>query len=257
MCSIRSSGQERAVAHLRAAVRSPVHAYLLVGPPGTGKRVGRPGLRRRPAVPTRGDAASATCAARALAEVHPDLVVVEREGAFLSIERAREIRRLAMRTPDRGRPQGAAAHRVPPGPGRGARLLKTIEEPPPSTVFVILADHVPPELVTIASRCVRIDFGPLGTALLAATLVAEGVAPDSPPTWPRPPAAGWTGPACWRRTRASPSGGRPGGRCRAASTAPARRWPSWPPSWSSCWRRPVPPRWRPATRPRRRRWRSG
>ena len=40
-------------------------------------------------------------------------------------------------------------------------LLKVVEEPPPSTVFVILADHVSPELVTIASRCVRIDFGPL------------------------------------------------------------------------------------------------
>ena len=31
-------GQERAVAQLRAAARAPVHAYLFVGPPGSGKR---------------------------------------------------------------------------------------------------------------------------------------------------------------------------------------------------------------------------
>jgi hypothetical protein len=31
-------GQERAATQLRAAVRAPVHAYLLVGPAGTGQR---------------------------------------------------------------------------------------------------------------------------------------------------------------------------------------------------------------------------
>jgi DNA polymerase-3 subunit delta' len=56
-------------------------------------------------------------------------------------------------------------------------LLKVLEEPPPSTVFVVLADHVPPELVTIASRCVRVDFGPLRADQVAAALVDEGVAP--------------------------------------------------------------------------------
>ena len=30
--------QEGALANLRAAVAAPVHAYLLVGPPGSGKR---------------------------------------------------------------------------------------------------------------------------------------------------------------------------------------------------------------------------
>ena len=43
----------------------------------------------------------------------------------------------------------------------GAILLKYVEEPPPSTFFVILAEDVPPELVTIASRSVRIDLGPV------------------------------------------------------------------------------------------------
>jgi DNA polymerase-3 subunit delta' len=54
-------------------------------------------------------------------------------------------------------------------------LLKSLEEPPESTVFVVLAEHVPPELVTIASRCVRIDFGAVPVDALVSVLVAEGV----------------------------------------------------------------------------------
>jgi len=57
-------------------------------------------------------------------------------------------------------------------------LLKTIEEPPASTVFVILAEGLPPELVTIASRCVQVLFPPLREADIAAALGADGVAPD-------------------------------------------------------------------------------
>jgi DNA polymerase-3 subunit delta' len=53
-------------------------------------------------------------------------------------------------------------------------LLKTIEEPPESTVFVVLADFVPSELVTIASRCVRIDVPAMPSGVLERLLVEEG-----------------------------------------------------------------------------------
>jgi DNA polymerase-3 subunit delta' len=56
--------------------------------------------------------------------------------------------------------------------------LKTLEEPPDSTVFIVIADQLTPELVTIASRCVRVDFGRLADDVIAAALVADGVAPD-------------------------------------------------------------------------------
>ena len=49
-----------------------------------------------------------------------------------------------------------------------------VEEPPPSTVFVMLADTVPPEIITIASRCVPVEFGPLPSLELERALVAEG-----------------------------------------------------------------------------------
>ena len=65
-------------------------------------------------------------------------------------------------------------------------LLKIIEEPPPSTVFVLLAIEVVPELVTIASRCVRVETQALPVGALAERLVGEGVEPGSTaPATPR------------------------------------------------------------------------
>ena len=57
-------------------------------------------------------------------------------------------------------------------------LLKTVEEPPPATVFVLLCDTVPPELVTIASRCAEIRFPPISSAVIERWLAAKGVDPD-------------------------------------------------------------------------------
>ncbi len=167
-------GQPGAVAELRAAGRSPVHAYLFVGPPGSGKEAA---ARAFAATLLCADGGCGTCdvCGRVASLVHPDLVVVEREGASISVSQAREIQRLAMRSPNE-RPRKVLVltdfHLVREA---GPTLLKVIEEPPASTVFVILADHVPPELVTIASRCVQIDFAAVPTADLAAVLVADGV----------------------------------------------------------------------------------
>jgi DNA polymerase-3 subunit delta' len=42
-------------------------------------------------------------------------------------------------------------------------------------VIIVLAEAVPPELVTIASRCVTVAFDPLGTADVVKALVRDGV----------------------------------------------------------------------------------
>jgi DNA polymerase-3 subunit delta' len=60
-------------------------------------------------------------------------------------------------------------------PEGAAILLKTIEEPPPSTTFLILADFVPHDLITISSRCARIDFHAVDERHIADRLVGEGV----------------------------------------------------------------------------------
>ena len=56
------------------------------------------------------------------------------------------------------------------------KRLKILEAPPPSTVFVILTDDVPPELVTLASPAVRIAFPPVPHDPLVPHLVAGGIA---------------------------------------------------------------------------------
>jgi len=67
-------------------------------------------------------------------------------------------------------------------PEGAAMMLKTIEEPPPSTMFLVLCDFVPNDLITISSRCVRIDFRAIGTDVIAERLVAEGVDPAAAAT---------------------------------------------------------------------------
>ncbi|HTN81683.1 MAG TPA: hypothetical protein VMK16_18580 [Acidimicrobiales bacterium] len=168
-------GQDRAVAELLGAAAAPVHAYLFVGPSGSGKRaaahafaaalLSRPGADR--------DDADAR---RALAGTHPDLILVEREGASISAKQADDIVRAASLSPLEGDRKVLVLdefHLITAAVA--PKLLKTIEEPPAATIFVVLADDVPPELATIASRCVRVDFGPVPVELVESTLEAEGV----------------------------------------------------------------------------------
>jgi DNA polymerase-3 subunit delta' len=54
-----------------------------------------------------------------------------------------------------------------------ATLLKTVEEPGPSVVIVLLAEDVPDQLVTIASRCVRVNLLPLTAEEIRAGLADD------------------------------------------------------------------------------------
>jgi DNA polymerase III subunit delta' len=172
-------GQDRAVQTLRAAAARPVHAYLLVGPAGTGKRTAAVAFAAELLCPRR--PADGTCEScrRVLAGVHPDVVSVEREGAFIGIDTAREVTRLAAMSPMEGDRKVVILHDFHLVRDTGPALLKTIEEPPATTIFVILAEFLPPELVTIASRCFRVDFDPLTPAVIEQALQAEGIAPET------------------------------------------------------------------------------
>lgn len=167
-------GQEKAVAQLRAAARSPVHAYLLVGPPGTGKGAAAKAFAAALVCGNGGCGECDDCR-RAASGAHPDVVVWERSGPFITVDDAREVARTATRSPIEADRQVLVLVDFHLVDRAGPALLKSIEEPPESTVFVILAEHVPPELSTIASRCARIDFSPLSTAVVARQLEVEGV----------------------------------------------------------------------------------
>jgi DNA polymerase III subunit delta' len=54
-------------------------------------------------------------------------------------------------------------------------LLKSIEEPPPRTIVMLVAESAAEVLETIRSRCQRIDFGALGTDVLLAELERRGI----------------------------------------------------------------------------------
>ena len=173
-------GQDQAVAQLKAAAANPVHAYLLVGPAGSGKRAAAAAFAgvvlavdaaERGADPDR-------ALALALGENHPDLTVFEPEGASLRVGDAEAITKAASRSPVEGKLKVLVLTEFEKVAQAGPALLKTIEEPPASTIFVILAEDVPPELVPIASRTARIDLGPVPEAALVERLVADGAPQD-------------------------------------------------------------------------------
>jgi DNA polymerase III subunit delta' len=171
-------GQDQALAALSAAAVRPVHAYLFVGPPGTGKMAAARGFAAALLCPSSpADGTCETCR-RVLAGLHPDVINFEREGPAISIDMAREITRLASTSPLEGARKVLVLHDFHLVKEAGPALLKTIEEPPASSVFIILAEYVPQELITIASRCVQIDFQPLSPAEVAAALEAEGISAD-------------------------------------------------------------------------------
>ncbi len=167
-------GQPSAVRALRAAIPRPVHAYLFVGPPGTGKRAAARALAAG-LLCDEGGCGGCTRCRRVTAEADPDLVIIERQGASIAADQVDEVIRLAVRAPSEGNRKVLVLVDFHLVAQQYPRLLKTLEEPPPSTVFVLLAEHVPPELVAIASRCARVDFGPVPVADITEALVASGV----------------------------------------------------------------------------------
>jgi DNA polymerase III subunit delta' len=168
-------GQERALTILSGAVAAPVHAYQFVGPAGTGKKEAALAFGAALVCPNGGCGHCRDCRL-ALAGEHPDVKVVERVGAAILKEQAAEIVRLAALAPVEGRRKVMVLDEFHLLSADGAaRLLKTIEEPPESTVFVVVTDDTPPELITISSRCVQIEFRPLSDAVVYDTLIAAGV----------------------------------------------------------------------------------
>ena len=170
-------GQPKAIAQLMAAARRPVHAYLLHGPPGSGKRAAARGLAAALLCPFGGCGRCNTCR-RVLNGSHPDLVVAERAGASIDIDEARTIVARAQRRPLESARQVLMVTDVHLADRAAPALLKTVEEPPPSTVFVLVADTLPSALATIVSRCVRVPFDPVPHAVMVGWLVARGVEPD-------------------------------------------------------------------------------
>ena len=205
-------------------------------------------FRRRAAVhhPTACPAAgSAAPAPRRWPAPTPTCGRIIPEGLSIGVDEMRSIVQIASRRPGTGRWQIVLiedADRLTEGAANA--LLKVVEEPPPSTVFLLCAPSVDPEdiAITLRSRCRHVALVTPPVDAIAQVLIdSDGLAAED---------ARLGGVGQRRACRAGASAGhRRGG---AAATA-ARAW-----AWRATRRRrrgpTVPPRnWSP--RPRRRRWR--
>ena len=175
-------GQPQAVAALVSAAALPVHAYLLVGPRGSGKRAAAAAFAGELMVAADDRAGSDPDRARrhrrlAGREEHPDVFVLSPAGNSLRLtEEVAQLIVEASRTPVEGPRKVLVVDRFHTAtPSAAAALLKPVEEPAATVVWVLLAEQLLPEHVTIASRCTRVDFGPVPEDEITAVLVAEGL----------------------------------------------------------------------------------
>ncbi len=171
-------GQPDLVRSLQSAAEAPVHAYLLVGPEGSGKRAAATAFAAE--LLSRGlDEPAAHRAVRLVAAgVHPSFNIIERDGPSLTVDQARDVVRRSALAPPEGDLQVFVLDEFHLVREAAPILLKSIEEPPDSTVFLVLAESVPAELDTIASRCVQLRTSAVPSALIEQRLVAEGAEPD-------------------------------------------------------------------------------
>ncbi|MEQ8843025.1 MAG: hypothetical protein RIB98_18770 [Acidimicrobiales bacterium] len=175
-------GQPDAVRRLAAAAASPVHAYLFVGPTGAGKRQAA-GVFGGEVLAAADPAGAERHRRLAAGLIHPDIVVFAPSGNALRIGSSTDpgeipaIIKEASRSPTEGTRKIVVVEQFQTAEAvASSALLKLVEEPPASTIFVLLGTDVPPHQITIESRCTRVDFAALSVEAIADALVVEGLA---------------------------------------------------------------------------------
>lgn len=168
-------GHEAVTTFLAREGATPAQAYLFVGPDNTGKATV---ARRFAAALMCGD--DARCLKRVIDGNHPDLVLVEPEGrASITVDQARHTVSQASLAPLVGAKKVFLFEEGGSMNDEAANaLLKTLEEPTASTVFVIVTESEDDLPDTIASRCRTVVFGRVAEDVIESGLVSRDVAPD-------------------------------------------------------------------------------
>ncbi len=182
----RVRGHEVHVEEFARAVRRGrlAHAYLFTGPSGVGKRLfavelAKTLLCEAPA-PERPFAACDRCPAciQIDAGTHPDFAYARRpeEAHEFPIELMREVCHSFTLKSARGRGRVVILDDVDDLNEESANcFLKTLEEPPPRSVLILIGTSTDRQLSTIVSRCQVVRFAPLSAEMVRAILQANGV----------------------------------------------------------------------------------
>jgi len=170
-------------------------SFLFAGPAGVGKRTFALKLAQTMLCQTRPEEALDPCGtcpscAQIIAGTHPDLDVVAKpdDKSFIPLELLigqREHRRQEGLCHNLSRKPYLGGHKIAiiddadhlNAEGANA-LLKTLEEPPPRSVLILIGTTPSKQLPTIRSRCQLVRFRPLSGDTVAALLVSKGLISD-------------------------------------------------------------------------------
>jgi DNA polymerase-3 subunit delta' len=158
-------------------------ALLLAGPAGVGKRTTAIALAQainclnpRTADGLERDACGTCAACRRIERgVHPDVIVIEPgDTGSIKIEPVRDVIDRANYRPFEGRRRVVIIDEADAlGEAAQSALLKTLEEPPSASVFVLVSSMPDALLPTVRSRCPRLRFGELSVAEVAEALTRD------------------------------------------------------------------------------------
>ncbi|MDD4600094.1 hypothetical protein SDC9_14757 [bioreactor metagenome] len=153
------------------------HALLFVGPEGVGKatvaRLFAAGLLCSGA----GQKPCGECSSckQVHAMSHPDLIVMLPDGASIKIDQVRQLQREVALAPYYGQRRVGIIDAAETMTVQAANsLLKTLEEPPSDTVFILISNSRQQLLPTIISRCRIMPFYSLPYEALSKALAAQG-----------------------------------------------------------------------------------
>ena len=152
------------------------HAYLFEGIEGCGKKA--TALAFIEAVFCGRDTGCGSCPScrKIAAQQHPDLHLIEADGAFIKIDQIRELQRELAYRPFEA-PKKACiidgAERL--NPAAGNALLKTLEEPPGDALIILVTEHRSGVLPTVLSRCQQLHFQTLSQETITTCLNSRGI----------------------------------------------------------------------------------
>lgn len=151
------------------------HSYLLTGPRGVGKRTLAREIARtlccKVSLPPCGNCQDCR---DIIQGHHPDVKILEPENGSIKIEQMREMQREAFLAPHRSPYRiFIIADMEKATPEAANSLLKTLEEPPPHSIFILTALSADLLLPTIVSRCQVLNLRPVPENLIREYLERE------------------------------------------------------------------------------------